>query len=51
MIIQIKWVISIKNHTYYLFSDIINMKNFDPNSIKIDESSYKNIFIYYIQNM
>ena len=24
------------------------MKNFDPNNIKIDEKSYKNIFIYYI---
>ena len=24
------------------------MKNFDPNKIKIDEKSYKNIFFYYI---
>ena len=40
--------INIKNHTYYLFNDIINIKNFDPNNIKIDEKSYKNIFIYYI---
>ena len=23
--------------TYYFFDDIINMKHFDPNSIKIDE--------------
>ena len=28
----------IKNHTSYFFYDIINMKNFDPNKIKIDES-------------
>ena len=28
--------------------DIINIKNFEPNKIKIDEKSYKNIFIYYI---
>ena len=36
----------IKNHTHYLFDDIINIKNFDPN-IKIDKKSYKNILIYY----
>ena len=23
------------------------MKNFDPNNIKIDENSYKNVLIYY----
>ena len=40
--------ISIKNHTYYFCNDIINIKIFDPNNIKIDENSYKNIFIYNI---
>ena len=40
--------IDIKNRTYYFFNDIINVKNFDPNNIKIDEMSYKNILIYYI---
>ena len=40
--------INIKNHTYCFFNDIINIKNFDPNNIKIDEKSYKNILIYYI---
>ena len=40
--------INIKNHTYYFFDDIIYIKNFDPNDIKIDEKSYKNILIYYI---
>ena len=40
--------ISIKNHTYYFFDDIINLKEFDPNNVKIDEKSYKNYFIYYI---
>ena len=40
--------ISIKNDTYYFFNDIINIKNFDPNNIKIDEKSYKNILIYCI---
>ena len=38
--------ISIKNHTYYFFDDIINIKNFDPSNIKTDEKSYKNILIY-----
>ena len=40
--------IDIKNRTYYVFNDIINIKNFDPNNIKIDEKSYKNIPICYI---
>ena len=40
--------IDIKNHTYYLFNDIINVNNFDPNNNKIDEKSHKNILIYYI---
>ena len=42
--------INIKNHTYYFFDDIINIKEFDPNNIKLDEKSYKNILIYYICN-
>ena len=37
-----------KNRTYYFFIDIINMKKFDPNNIKINKNSYKNILIYYI---
>ena len=40
--------ISIKNHTYYFFNDIINTKNFDPNKIEIDEKSNKNILVYCI---
>ena len=40
--------IDIKNRTYYSFDDIINIKNFDPNNIKVDEKSYKNILAYYI---
>ena len=35
--------INIKNHTYYFLDDIINIKDIDPNIIKIDEKSYKNI--------
>ena len=40
--------ISIKNHTYYFFDDIIDIQNFDSNDIKIDKKSYKNILIYYM---
>ena len=39
--------ISIKNHTYYFFNDIVNTKFFNSNDIKMDENSYKNILIYY----
>ena len=38
--------IDIKNRTYYFFNDIINIKNFDPINFKMDEKSYKRIFIY-----
>ena len=40
--------IDIKTLAYYFFNDIINIKNFDPNNIKIDEKSYKNALICYI---
>ena len=40
--------INIKNQTYYFFNDMINIKDFDPNLLKIDKSSYRNIDIYYI---
>ena len=38
--------IDIKNWTYYFFHDMINIKNIDPNNIKIDEKSCKNIVVY-----
>ena len=37
-----------KNCACYFFYDMINIKNLDPNKIKIDEKSYKNILIYHI---
>ena len=40
--------VSIENHAYYVFHDIINRNNLDPNNNKRDENSSKNIFIYYI---
>ena len=35
------------NITYYFYSNI-NIKNFEPNLLKIDRKSYKNIGIYNI---
>ena len=40
--------INTKNRTYYFYDDMINIKNFDPNLLKIDKKLYKNIDIYYI---
>ena len=37
--------IKIKNLAYYFFDGIINMKDLDPDNIKIDEKSYK-IIVY-----
>ena len=40
--------INIKNQTYYFFDDIIDIRNFQSNLLKIDKKSYKGIDIYYI---
>ena len=40
--------INIKNQTYNFYSDMINIKNFDPVLYKIDRKSSKNIGIYNI---
>ena len=40
--------INIKNQTYHFFDDIINIKNFHSNLLKIDKKLYKDIDIYYI---
>ena len=40
--------INTKSQTYYFFNDMINIKGFDPNLLKTDKKSYKNIDIYYI---
>ena len=37
--------INIKNWTYYFYNDMINLKNFEPNLLKIDKKLYKNIGI------
>ena len=40
--------IEIKNRTYYFYNDIIDIKEFDSNLIKIDKESYKDIDVFYI---
>ena len=39
--------IIIKNRTY-VFNDMINIKEFDSNLLKIDQNSFKKIGVYYI---
>ena len=38
--------IDIKNRTYYFYNDMIDIKTFDSDLLKIDEKSYKDIRIY-----
>ena len=40
--------IDIKNRTYYFYNDMINIKKFDSNLLKINKKSYKDIGIYNI---
>ena len=39
---------NIKNRIYYFYDDMISIKDFDPNLMKIDQKSLKNIGVYYI---
>ena len=41
--------INIKNPTYFFYNDMIDIKNFDPISLKIEKKSNKNISIYNIR--
>ena len=40
--------INIKNQTYCFYNNMINLKNFELNLLKLDRKSYKNIGIYNI---
>ena len=40
--------LDIKNRTYYFFNDMINIKDFCSNLLKIDKKPYQDIDIYYI---
>ena len=40
--------LNIKNQTYYFFNDMIDIRNFQSNLLKIDKKHYKDFDIYYI---
>ena len=40
--------INIKNQTYYFYNDMINLKDFDSNLLKIDQKQCNGINICYI---
>ena len=40
--------INIKNQTYYFYSDIMDLKTFDSNNLKLDKKTYKDLDIYKI---
>ena len=39
--------VNIEKHTYYFHNDMINIKNFVSDLLKIDKKSYKNIYNIY----
>ena len=41
--------INIKNRTYYFYNDIIDIKTFDSNMLKLGKKTYKNLDIYNIE--
>ena len=43
--------INIKNRTYYFYNDMINLKNLEPNLLKIDQKRCKNIGIYNVRDI
>ena len=40
--------LSIKGRTYYLYNDLINIKNFNNNKLKLDKKSVLGNDVYYI---
>ena len=40
--------LNIKNQTYYFLNDMIDIRNFQSNLLKIDKKPYKDFDIYYI---
>ena len=40
--------IDIKNRTYYFYKDLINIKDFDPNMLKLDKKTVLHHSVYYI---
>ena len=40
--------LNIKNRIYYFYNDLISLKDFDPNILKLDKTSFNDISMYYI---
>ena len=40
--------IDIKTRAYYFYNDLINIKKFDPNMLKLDKKTVLNHSVYYI---
>ena len=40
--------LNIKNQTCYFFNDMIDIRNSQPNLLKIDKKRYKDFDIYYV---
>ena len=40
--------IDVKNRTYCFYNDLINIKNYDPNMLKLDKKAVLNHHVYYI---
>ena len=40
--------LNIKNRTYYFYNDLINIKDFDSQLLKLDKKTSMNLVIYYI---
>ena len=39
--------LNIKNRIYYHFDDIIDIKKFESNLLKVDKKSHRDLYIYY----
>ena len=46
---MLSFVLALKNQIYYFYNNMINLKNFEPNSLRIHKMHYKDINIYYIR--
>ena len=40
--------LNIEDRTYYFYNDLINIKNFNSNNLKLDKNSVLNNDVYYI---
>ena len=40
--------INIKNHSYYFYNDVINLKDFDGSLLKVDKKDSNEIDVYHI---